>query len=72
MHVFEAAIYFVYYFILLLGIMTEPTNNLRCQGRVHVKNWSPSKTPNTHKHIVYGIFENNTYKRSPFWVPYMI
>ena len=32
MHVFEAALYFMYYIILLLDTTTKPTDNLWCMS----------------------------------------
>ena len=69
MHVFEAAIYFVYCIILLLDTMTKPTDNLWSQSTRQ----SLSKTPNNnHKHIFYGSLANDKYKISSFWVSWDI
>ena len=65
MHVFEAAIYLVYYIILLFDITTKPTDDPWWQSIRQ----SFSKTPNNnHKHMVYGSLANDKYKMSSFWV----
>ena len=62
MHVFEAALYFMYYIILLLDTTTKPTDNLWCMS-VSLENTSPN---NNHKHIFYGSLANDKYKISSF------
>ena len=65
MHVFEAALYFMYYIIFLLDITTKPTDNLWWQSARQ----SLSKTPdNNHKNIFYDSLANDKYKMSSFWV----
>ena len=65
MHVFEAALYFVYYFILLLGIMTTPDNNIWQSAHQ-----SLSKTPNNSTTNIYFmvVWRQNV----PIWVSFMI
>ena len=64
MHVFEAALYFVYYIILLLDITTKP-NDLWWQS---ARQSLPKTSNNSHKHIFDGSLASDKYKMSSFWV----